>query len=202
MWGRKENMKWLSGNCIEHWQHSAARFDPWWLLYSEKLSREKTFANSMVLWLFALQNFGVWASFGTAKASNPRKSYFSLIHKSFLPQNFSTIRYFKMSGGVGIYTCYVLPIVQHLSAYINFTLIHSSLLCADIESDMEGDVCLQECELAHCLSGYLLFVIFFSGTQRDQNVHVCCVIGTDHKCLVGNCLFAEGNLSSEVMRAD
>ena len=95
-----------------------------------------------------------------AKASTPRKSYFSLIHESFLPRNFFAIRYFKMSGGVGICTCYVLPIVQHLSAYINFTLIHSSLLCADIESDMEGEVCLQECELAHCLSGYLLFVIF------------------------------------------
>ena len=95
-----------------------------------------------------------------SKSEQSAKIIFSLIHKSFLPQNFSTIRYFKMSGGVGIYTCYVLPIVQHLSAYINFTLIHSSLLCADIESDMEGDVCLQECELAHSLSGYLLFVIF------------------------------------------
>ena len=44
--------------------------------YSGKLSREKTFANFMVLWLFAkffsTKSGGV-ASFGMAQASNPRK---------------------------------------------------------------------------------------------------------------------------------
>ena len=62
--------------------------------YSGKLSREKTFTNFTVLWLFAKVipvKFGGMASFGTAKASNPRKFspqklYFLPIRKSFLPQ--------------------------------------------------------------------------------------------------------------------
>ena len=44
------------------------------LLYSGKLSREKTFANFLVLWLFAKvfsAKFGVVAPFGAAQASNP-----------------------------------------------------------------------------------------------------------------------------------
>ena len=55
-----------------------------YILYSRKLSREKTFTNFTALWLFAKVftiKFGAIASFGTAKASNmqkfsPRKSYF------------------------------------------------------------------------------------------------------------------------------
>ena len=42
------------------------------ILCSGKLSREKTLANFVVLWLFSEQNLGVWY-FGTAKASNPQK---------------------------------------------------------------------------------------------------------------------------------
>ena len=30
---------------------------------------------------------------GATKASNPRKSYFSLFHESFLPRKYSAIRY-------------------------------------------------------------------------------------------------------------
>ena len=46
------------------------------LPYSRKLSRKKPFANFAVLWLFAKvfsAKFGGVASFGAAKASNPRK---------------------------------------------------------------------------------------------------------------------------------
>ena len=49
---------------------------PCTLPYSGKLSREKTFANFAVLWLFTkvfFTKFGGIASFGAAKASNPRK---------------------------------------------------------------------------------------------------------------------------------
>ena len=61
--------------------------------YSGKLSREKTFANFVVLWPFVKvfsAKFGGVASFGAAKVSNlrkfsPRKLYFSPILKSFLP---------------------------------------------------------------------------------------------------------------------
>ena len=60
--------------------------------YSVKLSREKTFINFKVLWLFA----GVWHLFA-APASNPlklslRKSYFPPIHESFLLLKFPAIR--------------------------------------------------------------------------------------------------------------
>ena len=54
--------------------------------YSGKLSREKTFVNFAVLWLFAKVfsvKFGGVASFGTVKASNLRK--FSL-RKSYFHQ--------------------------------------------------------------------------------------------------------------------
>ena len=68
--------------------------------YSGKLSREKTFMNFTVLWLFAKvfsTKFGGMASFGAAKVSSPQKfslqkSYFSPIHESFLPQKFPGIR--------------------------------------------------------------------------------------------------------------
>ena len=67
--------------------------------YSGKLSREKTFADFAVLWLFAnvfSAKFGGVVSFGAAKVSNPRKfspqkSYFSPIRESFLPPNFVII---------------------------------------------------------------------------------------------------------------
>ena len=42
--------------------------------YSGKLSREKTFVNFAILWLFVKvfsAKFGSMASFGAAKASNP-----------------------------------------------------------------------------------------------------------------------------------
>ena len=71
------------------------------LLYSRKLSGEKTVMNFTALWLFAKVfsvKFGCVASFGVAKASNlrtfsQRKSYFSPIRVSFLPQKFPAIRY-------------------------------------------------------------------------------------------------------------
>ena len=61
------------------------------ILYSGKLSREKTFTNFTVLWLFEKVFFAKFvdvASFGAAKASNLQKSYFSPIRGSFLPQSF------------------------------------------------------------------------------------------------------------------
>ena len=72
--------------------------------YSGKLSREKTFANFVVLWLFATVfsvKFGSVASFGAAKASNLRKFsqqklYFSLIRESFLPRKFTAIWYLSL----------------------------------------------------------------------------------------------------------
>ena len=74
------------------------------LPYSGKLSREKTFANFVVLWLFATVfsvKFGSVASFGAAKASNLRKFsqqklYFSLIRESFLPRKFTAIWYLSL----------------------------------------------------------------------------------------------------------
>ena len=57
--------------------------------------------NFAVLGLFAKvfsAKFGAVVSFGTVKASNPRKfslrkSYFSPIRESFLPRKFTAIRY-------------------------------------------------------------------------------------------------------------
>ena len=71
------------------------------LPYSGKLLREKTFAIFAVLWLFVKvfsTKFGGVVSFGTAKASNPRKfsprkSHFSPISETFLPRKFSARRY-------------------------------------------------------------------------------------------------------------
>ena len=65
--------------------------------YSRKLSREKTFANFVVLWLFAkvfFTKFGGMASVGVAKASNPqkfslRKPYFTKFMKVFSLEIFS-----------------------------------------------------------------------------------------------------------------
>ena len=74
------------------------------LPYSRKLSREKTFVNFAVLWLFA-KVFSVkflgMVSFGAAKVRNlqkfsPRKPYFSPIHESYLPRKFCTIRYLQV----------------------------------------------------------------------------------------------------------
>ena len=54
--------------------------------YSGKLSKGETFANFAVLWLFAkvfsAKSWGV-ASFGTAKASNPRKFHENRIFHKF-----------------------------------------------------------------------------------------------------------------------
>ena len=68
--------------------------------YSRKLSREKTFANFTVLWLFAKvfsTKFGGVVSFGAAQANNPRKfsqrkPSFSPLHESFLPWKFPAIQ--------------------------------------------------------------------------------------------------------------
>ena len=73
---------------IPHWNP--------WILYSGKLSREKTFANFEVLYLFAKifsTKLGAWCILAATTASNlrkfsPRKSYFSPIRESFLPRNF------------------------------------------------------------------------------------------------------------------
>ena len=79
---------------------SLIRRCPQIILYSRKLSRNKTFTNFAVLWLFAkvlFTKFGGMVSFGVAKVSNLwkfslQKSYFSPIHESFLPQKFPAIR--------------------------------------------------------------------------------------------------------------
>ena len=71
------------------------------LPYSGKLTREETFANFTVLWLFAKVfsvKFGSVVSFGAAKASylrkfSQQKLYFSLIRESFLPRKFTAIWY-------------------------------------------------------------------------------------------------------------
>ena len=53
--------------------------------------------NFTVLWLFVKVSsvkFGGVASYGAAKASSPRKSYFSPIHETFLPaRKFSSVWY-------------------------------------------------------------------------------------------------------------
>ena len=64
---------------------------PFGLLYSGKVSREKTFVNFAVLWLFTkvfFTKFGSVASFDVAKASNllkfsPQKSYFHQVVQVF-----------------------------------------------------------------------------------------------------------------------
>ena len=67
-----------------------------YLLYSRKLSREKTFANFVDLWLFTkvfAVKFGGVVSFSMARASNPRKfSPQKSFFVSSLPQNFPTIQ--------------------------------------------------------------------------------------------------------------
>ena len=64
----------VQGTCLisEDKKYSNGRQIP----YSGKLSREKTLANFMVLWLFTKvfsTNFGSMVSFGTEKASNLQK---------------------------------------------------------------------------------------------------------------------------------
>ena len=111
--------------------------------YSGKLSREKTFMNFMVLWLFAKvfsTKFGGMASFGAAKVSNPqkfslRKSYFSPIHESFFASKVSrykvvqntieestrTVNHYHQAPPPFVYPpstcnqiCQYLPIFDHL----------------------------------------------------------------------------------------
>ena len=86
MWGRP-------GNEANSWPHRQM------VPYSRKLSREKTFANFAVLWLFTK------VYFGAAKASNPRKfsaqkSYFSPIRRKFSPLKVS--RYMVASPGAAV----------------------------------------------------------------------------------------------------
>ena len=68
-----------------------------YLLYSRKISREKTFANFVDLWLFTKVfsvKFGGVVSFSMARASNPRKfSPLKSFFASSLPQKFPTIQY-------------------------------------------------------------------------------------------------------------
>ena len=80
---------------VRHQNHSLQ------VLYSGKIFEGENFNKFCNLWslvkVFSTK-FGGVASFGTAKASNPRtfslrKSYFSPIHESFLPPTFSGIRY-------------------------------------------------------------------------------------------------------------
>ena len=69
------------------------------LPYSGKLSREKTFVNFAVLWLFVKgfsTKFGSVASFGMAKASNllkfsPQKSHFHQVVQVFSFESFLII---------------------------------------------------------------------------------------------------------------
>ena len=65
------------------------------LPYSGKLLREKTFANSVVLWLYAkvfsVKFGGVAASFGVAKASNPQKFFTNLRRFSPLKVSYYTV---------------------------------------------------------------------------------------------------------------
>ena len=69
------------------------------ILYSGKLSREKTCMNFVVLWLFAKvfsAKFGgvaplVLQKQAIRKSFFPRKLYFSPIRESFLPQKFPAI---------------------------------------------------------------------------------------------------------------
>ena len=62
-----------------------------WPLYNRKLSRKKTFANSVVLWLFAKVSstkFWVVASFGMHGKRKQSAKVFSEKIKSFLPRKF------------------------------------------------------------------------------------------------------------------
>ena len=68
--------------------------------YSGTLSREKTFANFAVLWLFAKVfsvKFGAWRPFAGQKRAIcevfSAKIVFSPIRESFLPRKFPAIRY-------------------------------------------------------------------------------------------------------------
>ena len=69
----------------------SAKFVP----YSGKLSREKTFVNFAVLWLFAQVFSAKFGSMAQQKQTicefSLRKSYFSPICESFLPQKFPAI---------------------------------------------------------------------------------------------------------------
>ena len=70
----------------------SAKFVP----YSRKFSREKTFVNFAVLWLFAQVFSAKFGSMAQQKRKfSLRKLYFSPIRESFLPQMFPAIWYFK-----------------------------------------------------------------------------------------------------------
>ena len=107
------------------------------LLYSGKLSREKTFTNFTVLWLFVKvfsAKFGGVAPFGTTKASNLqkfplRKPHFSLIPKSFLPRKFPTIRYVSCTHLV--YCCMVRfhLLLLHTQAHDKRDILHRITAC-------------------------------------------------------------------------
>ena len=85
----------------------------WGIPYSGKLSREKTFANFMVMWHFTKvfsAKFGAVGSFGLAKASNPRKfsprkSIFHQFVKVFSFESFP--RYSTLYNGVPCIVSYI-----------------------------------------------------------------------------------------------
>ena len=90
------SIMWGDTNVNFYVPHFSSIFQLGNILYSRKISREKTFMNFQK---FPPRIWGV-ASFGMAKASNPRKfssqkSYFSPIRKSFFPWKFPAIRYFS-----------------------------------------------------------------------------------------------------------
>ena len=69
-----------------------------YLPYSRKLSREKTFVNFTVLWLFAKvfsTKFGDVATFGAAQVSNPHKFFFHEIVISLIREKFSPSKAFR-----------------------------------------------------------------------------------------------------------
>ena len=77
---------------------------------------------------FLCKIWGV-ASFGTAKASNPRKfsprkAYFSPIRESFLPRKFPAIRYVERRSGIG---CSQPPLTWHI-----WTWCLQRLYCASL----------------------------------------------------------------------
>ena len=93
------------------------------ILYSGKLSREKTFANFTVFWLFAKvfsTKFGGVVSLSMARVSNPRKfcpqkSYFSPICEKFSPWKVSRYMVHQLvlrwsvnfsKGKIVLFACY------------------------------------------------------------------------------------------------
>ena len=87
--------------------------------YSGKLSREKTFT---VLWLFSKVfsvKFGAWRLLPQQKASNSwkfflRKSYFLLVHESFLPRKFQLCDPYEFSSTCRKY--WIFSVASYLAA--------------------------------------------------------------------------------------